>query len=159
MAKYKEKKLTAKQKMFATEYLVDLHGTNAAIRAGYQPSRARSTSCRMLKLPRIKALVDAGIRARNKRLEVDADYVLAGALELYKRCMQAEPVRDSNGKELGEYRFDSSGASKALKLMGDHVRVNAFKGEDSAGNPIDNNWVVKIVSVTQKEYESEPKPR
>ncbi|MBP5166495.1 MAG: terminase small subunit [Oscillospiraceae bacterium] len=32
-------KLTEREKRFAAEYLVDLNGTQAAIRAGYKPGR------------------------------------------------------------------------------------------------------------------------
>ena len=54
--------LTAKQARFVEEYLVDLNGTAAAIRAGYSKNRARQqayivflkglTYRRLLRLPR-----------------------------------------------------------------------------------------------------------
>lgn len=41
--------MTAKQKRFCDEYLVDLNATQAAIRAGYSDGSAYSTGHRMLK--------------------------------------------------------------------------------------------------------------
>lgn len=73
--------------------------------------------------------------------------ILIGAKELFDRCMQAEMVRDREGMPTGEWQFDSSGAARALKLMGDHIDVNAFKALDDDGKPIDQNWQVTIVGV------------
>ena len=44
--------LTAKQARFVEEYLVDLNGTQAAIRAGYSPKTAAATASRLLRKPR-----------------------------------------------------------------------------------------------------------
>ena len=41
-------------------------------------------------------------------------------------CMQAEPVI-VGGEPTGEYKFDSSGANKALELVGKHVNIQAWK--------------------------------
>ena len=43
------KKLTAKQKRFCDEYLIDLNATQAAIRAGYKKETAYSQGQRLLK--------------------------------------------------------------------------------------------------------------
>lgn len=43
-----ERPLNRKRQRFLEEYLVDLNGAQAAIRAGYKPSRAKATASRML---------------------------------------------------------------------------------------------------------------
>jgi hypothetical protein len=53
--------LKGKQRNFVVEYLRDLHGTNAAIRAGYSKETARSQASRMLTFVNIAAAVDAGM--------------------------------------------------------------------------------------------------
>jgi phage terminase small subunit len=53
--------LKGKQRGFVVEYLRDLHGQNAAIRAGYSKETARSQASRMLTNVNIRAAVDAGI--------------------------------------------------------------------------------------------------
>lgn len=83
-----------------------------------------------------------------KKAGVDKAYVLEGAKQMFERCMQREEVFemvDGCRVSSGEWKFDSAGAGKALKLMGDHIEVNAFKALDDDGKPIDQNWVVTIV--------------
>ena len=41
--------LTAKQKRFAAEYVIDHNGAQAAIRAGYAEKQAKSHASRMLR--------------------------------------------------------------------------------------------------------------
>lgn len=66
--------------------------------------------------------------------KVDASFILKGAKEVYDRCMQnVRPVtykdgsikRDEEGNPV--YAFDAKSSIAALKLMGDHVNVMAFK--------------------------------
>lgn len=55
--------LPAKQRKFVVEYLVDLHGQNAAIRAGYSAETARSQASRLLTNVNIRAAINAGMQA------------------------------------------------------------------------------------------------
>jgi len=52
-----EDQLTGKQEAFCNEYLVDLHCTNAAIRAGYSEDTAYSIGSENLKKPEIRARI------------------------------------------------------------------------------------------------------
>jgi phage terminase small subunit len=49
-----DKKLTLKQEMFCREYLVDLNGTQAAIRAGYSEDTAKEIASQNLTKLNIK---------------------------------------------------------------------------------------------------------
>jgi hypothetical protein len=40
--------------------------------------------------------------------------------------MEAEPLSDSEGNDVGMAKFHPSGAAKAIELIGKHVAVNAF---------------------------------
>ena len=51
--------MTAKQKRFCDEYLIDLNATQAAIRSGYSEKTAYSQGQRMLKNVEVKAYIDA----------------------------------------------------------------------------------------------------
>jgi phage terminase small subunit len=64
------------QELFVREYLKDLNGQEAAIRAGYSEKSAKQQAYLMLKEPEIKAAVDKAIQARANRLEITADMVL-----------------------------------------------------------------------------------
>jgi hypothetical protein len=59
--------------------------------------------------------------------------------------MQEVPVLDKKGEPIGEYKFDPSAANTALKLIGNHMAVNAFRGVNGSEKPVD--WVVKVVHV------------
>lgn len=120
-------KLTAKQQRFCEEYLIDLNATQAATRAGYSVRTAYRTGCDNLMKPQIAEVIQKRIGERSERTKVDADYVLTSIKEVAERCMQASPVmvRGKGGKMVksGEYRFDSSGANRALELLGKHLKL------------------------------------
>lgn len=67
---------TDKERMFVREYLVDLHQTNAAIRAGYEPGSAKNRGSILMSKPHIKAAVAEGIAKRAAKIEVTADKVV-----------------------------------------------------------------------------------
>lgn len=69
--------LTPKQKRFVQEYLKDLNATAAAKRAGYSKKTAAVIGARTLKLPHVAKLVAAKQDARAKRVEHNAEWVLA----------------------------------------------------------------------------------
>ncbi|SDP01748.1 phage terminase small subunit [Eubacterium maltosivorans] len=69
-------RLTAKQKRFIEEYLIDLNATQAAIRAGYSPETAGSIGSENLHKPEIRARIDQAMAERSKRTGINADRVL-----------------------------------------------------------------------------------
>ena len=69
-------KLTAKQKMFVAEYLIDLNATQAAIRAGYSKHTAKSVGCENLTKPDIAQEIQEAMDERTKRTRLDADSIL-----------------------------------------------------------------------------------
>ncbi|MDP9511383.1 terminase small subunit [Pseudomonas protegens] len=74
--------LTAKQQAFVAEYLLDLNATQAAIRAGYAKRGAKDQAWQNMQNPEILAAIKAAMEARNKRTQVDADYVLHRLTEI-----------------------------------------------------------------------------
>lgn len=71
-----DKPLTPKQQRFIEEYLVDLNGTQAAIRAGYSRKTANVQASDLLTKPNIMAAVQAAQRERSHRAGITADRVL-----------------------------------------------------------------------------------
>lgn len=69
-------KLTAKQKRFIEEYLIDLNATQAAIRAGYSPDTAKEIGCENLTKLNIKNEIDKAIAKRSRRTGINQDRVL-----------------------------------------------------------------------------------
>jgi len=54
-------------------------------------------------------------------ISISESYVVDGYKELLERCMQREPVLDRHGQETGEWKFDASGAAKALEMMSKYL--------------------------------------
>ena len=69
-------KLTAKQKRFIEEYLIDLNATQASIRAGYSPNTAQEIGSENLSKPIIKNEIDKAIAERSRRTGINQDRVL-----------------------------------------------------------------------------------
>lgn len=153
-------KLTDKQELFAREYLKDLNATQAAIRAGYSENSAAVQGFENLRKPNIQQRIDELNSERLERVQIDADYVLRQAVKLHERCMQeVEPLTDRRGEEVKDdqgrtiYGFDAKGAVASLKLIGDHITVQAFKQQTSTeitgadGAPVK----VDVTSMTPQE--------
>lgn len=88
--------LTPKQQRFATEYLVDLNATQAAIRAGYSKKTAMEQGYQLLQIPSVQQAVAAGQRKR----EIKTGITAAWALERLKR----------------EAEFDGEGSSHSARV-------------------------------------------
>ena len=135
-------KLTPKQSIFVKEYLIDLNGTQAAIRAGYSPKTANEQAARLLAHASVSEAVANAMAKRAEKIEINADYVLAQAVKLHERCMQeiepmtdrrGEPIVDDMGRQV--YVFNAAGAAKALELVGKHVGVGAFTEKVQLSGP------------------------
>lgn len=68
--------LTARQEAFVREYLIDLNGTQAAIRAGYSARSASVTAAENLAKPNVQVALQKAQLARAQRTEITADRVL-----------------------------------------------------------------------------------
>lgn len=129
-------KLTAKQLTFCEEYTKDLNATQAAIRAGYSEKSANKIASQLWSKLDIQQKIAELMQERSQRVKIDADWVLMAAKKIYDRCMQEEPILDRDGNPIkvvdgdgvivAAYKFDSSGANKALDTIGKHVSVQAF---------------------------------
>lgn len=137
---------------FVREYLVDLNGKQAAIRAGYTAKTAHAQANRLLKRADIAAAVEREMAKRAQRIEVKADDVLrelasiafsdvtevvsggAGAV-LYvndlkslpvavRRCI--ESVSETQGPDgSGTLKVKLHSKVAALKMLMDHLGMNA----------------------------------
>ena len=70
-------KMTAKQRRFVEEYLIDLNATQAAIRAGYKKSEYTDTNAnKLLENTRIAEAIDRAMAERSARTGINQDRVL-----------------------------------------------------------------------------------
>jgi len=89
-------KLTEKHIRFSQEYIIDLNGSKAAIRAGYSEISAYSTSSELLSYPKIQVYIQELLEERANRTQVTADKVIS---ELYHLLtFDVSEIFDDNGK-------------------------------------------------------------
>lgn len=79
-------KLTAKQRLFADEYIKSGNATQSAIKAGYSPKTVRSIGQENLTKPDIKSYIDAKMAEIESHKIADAKEVL----EFYTRVLRKE---------------------------------------------------------------------
>ena len=137
--------LTDKQEIFCKEYIIDLNATQAAIRAGYSKSTAYSIGSENLTKPELRTRIVELMTSRSERLLIDSDFVIQSLIEVSQRCMQKRPVmvfdvaerkmiQKKDDEERHVWEFDSTGANKALELLGKHLKMFTDKVEH-------NTWV------------------
>lgn len=117
--------LTAKQKMFVQEYLVDLNATQAAIRAGYSQKNADKIGSELLGKTRVSAAIQEAMKKRGKRVEVNQDYVIEKLLE----------ITEKQASDLPESDLKYGNKIKAIELLGKHFgafECKEQKQEDDA---------------------------
>lgn len=83
-AKPRERKLTAKEQLFAVEYLVDLNATQAAIRAGYSPRSARVIGPETLSKPAIAQAIAKELEKRKAAARLNVQEVEERLAELLR---------------------------------------------------------------------------
>jgi phage terminase small subunit len=118
-----------RRERFAEEYLIDLNGTQAAIRAGYSVETARRIAYVLLEQPAVKALIDAEMERRAARTRITQDRVLE----------ELSVVAFSN---ITDYRVDAEGNLS----IAPNVRPDAIRGVAS--------FKRKVRTIPQKDGES-----
>jgi len=110
--------LTTKQELFVMEYVVDLNGKQAAIRAGYSAKTAEVQASRLLSHVKVQAAIRKAQESLVERVELSQEWVVDRLREIVERSMVSVPVLDNKGKETGVYSFNGGVANKALELLG-----------------------------------------
>ena len=136
--------LNEKQKQFCEEYIIDLNGTQAAIRAGYSKKTANEQAAQLLAKLSIQEYIQKIKDKRSERVKYSQDELMRDILEVKNRCMQANPVLDKEGNEVGVWKFDSNGANKALDMLAKHVGFYETDNKQKAFNISVNREAVEV---------------
>ena len=136
--------LNEKQKQFCEEYIIDLNGTQAAIRAGYSKKTANEQAAQLLAKLSIQEYICKLKNTRSERVKYSQDELMRDILEVKNRCMQANPVLDKEGNETGVWKFDSNGANKALDMLAKHVGFYETDNKQKAFNISVNREAVEV---------------
>jgi phage terminase small subunit len=92
-----ESKLTAKQRQFCEEYLIDRNATAAAIRAGYRSTSAKETAYENLTKPHVRTYLDLLIAQQAERTKITGDQVIS-ELAAIASFRLTDVIELSNGK-------------------------------------------------------------
>lgn len=128
-------KLTAKQKRFCDEYLIDLNATQAAIRAGYSKKTANRIGTENLSKPVIKQYIDARMAEKESELIADQDEVLKYLTSVLRgKSQSTEIVVEGIGDGMSEARTMKKAPSekdrlKAAELLGKRYGIYTDKVE------------------------------
>jgi len=136
--------LNDKQKQFCEEYIIDLNGTQAAIRAGYSSKTANEQAAQLLAKLSIQEYICKLKNKRSERVRYSQDELMRDILEVKNRCMQASPVIDKEGNETGIWKFDSNGANKALDMLAKHVGFYETDNKQKGYSVVINREAVHI---------------
>lgn len=112
--------LTPKQATFVREYLIDLNGTQAAIRAGYSEKTARQIADQLLSKLDITEAVGKAMDKRAARTEITADRVLAEMAKV--GFANLSDVVSWGSKEVA-IGYDDDGKRLSPQDIGDAVMV------------------------------------
>ncbi len=121
--------MTYKKEIFAREYIRDLDAYAAGKRAGFSTWYCRHICPKWVTAKRIESddylvwdFVDKLIKARKRRLKMQADDVLKDLQNLKEDCMRHIIVKDKKVKS-GQYvrPIDATNAKGTLELIGKHL--------------------------------------
>lgn len=116
--------LRGKRARFVEEYLVDLNGTQAAIRAGYSAKTANEQAAQLLAILSVQQAIQAARAALSARTQITQDRVMADIEAIKQDAMQA--VYDADGNKA---MLDHKSALRACELQGKHIGMFVEKTE------------------------------
>lgn len=109
-------KLTPRQARFVEEYMIDLKGKAAAIRAGYAPRSAKVKAYQILQLPRVQAAVQAAKDRRARATGITAERVL-DEIAVVAFSDLRDHLDDENALKPKKFKDMPAGTSRALESM------------------------------------------
>jgi phage terminase small subunit len=115
-------KITPKQAIFISEYLIHGNGTRAAQAAGVPEKSAHTTASRWLKNPKIAAIIAERHAARAAKMEITAERVLRELARL--AYFDAGNLYDAQGERIPLYRLDPN-TRAAITAVEDETRQTA----------------------------------
>lgn len=114
--------LTAKQSRFCEEYMVDLNGTQAAIRAGYSEASARQIADENLSKPVIRDKISALQAEKSNELGITSKWVMEQFKAIYERSVSIGELNAANksvemlGKMIGAFEVDNNQKTKSITV-------------------------------------------
>lgn len=128
-----KRQLSEQRQRFVDEYLIDLNGTQAAIRAGYSVKTAQEQSSRLLSNVMVQEAISKAMAERSKRTGINQDRVV---LELAKIALvKMTDIVDRQGRIKDSATDDDLACIESIKYK---------ESESDAGSSVERE--VKIAS-------------
>ena len=117
-----QKQLSEKQRRFVREWLVDMNGTRAAVRAGYSERSAANTASRLMKDPDVQAYRNELLKAKFDELGITRHSLAVEVYEMMQKCKGGTPhmVWNSDTKAYepdGTWEQNEKGLYKGAELL------------------------------------------
>ncbi len=130
-----EDNLTDKQRLFCHEYLKDLNGTQAAIRAGYSENSAQEIASQNLSKLMVSEYLEKLKNEKFSKVNIEVDDILQDIIDTRKVCTE----QDKHSDRL-----------KANELLGKYKKMWTDKAEITGadGKPIQTDLTVRFIGNT-----------
>ena len=112
--------LTEDQELFCREYIKDLNGKQAAIRAGYAEASAEVQACRLLSHDKVKHFVQVLMDKRNAKLEVSSDDVLRELMKIGYADIRQIFNEDGTIKDPKDWPDDIAKCIASIEVLEEH---------------------------------------
>ena len=175
MAKKNGSDLNDKQKRFCQEYIVDLNGTQAAIRASYSEKTAGQQAEQLLKKLEIQEYIQSLMGKRSQRTQVTADMVIRELARIAfadpRQVMDwsdsgislkhSDDLSDDDAAIISEISFKPGqfGTAKKIKLvdklsaldkLGRHLNLFDKDASDEGNEAVPVKVVINVVDASKK---------
>lgn len=108
------------QKRFIDEYLVDLKGSEAVLRAGYKTKNANRQASELLNHPLVRHWIDKRLEEKREKCELSAEYVIQKLINIVESTDKSNPQAALRGLEL---------LGKTMALFKERQEVSGPDGE------------------------------
>ena len=141
--------LTPKQRLFVSEYLIDLNATQAYLRAGYlvkSESVAKVMAARLLTNGNVELAIQAALKAREARTLITADKVLTEWGRLGFSDMRDYVMWGPQGVTLKHSDELTTDQARAVIQVSEHrtTRTQFNKDGDVVGETVQSNVTFKL---------------
>ncbi len=110
-------RLTPKQKAFCQQYLIDLNGKQAAIRAGYSACTAEFQASRLLSLVKVQQFLQQLQAEARKRTDITKDEILAELANILRAKITDYLDFDGRKIKFKDFSALSKGQIKAVESI------------------------------------------
>jgi phage terminase small subunit len=147
--------LTALQRRFLEELVVDLSITKAALRADFSPKTGYATGSRLLKKPEMREAFACLLAEKAEIAGITANRILTALWHNHRKALRGTPVFSRLGDLLG-YKPDIASSNRALELLGKHCGIFTDRVDvTSAGEkitPSETTTQVMIINGAEVEF-------